>query len=792
MKVSYSWIKEYTQIDAGIKEFCDAMTMSGSKVEGWEVIGDEIKNVVTGKITEIADHPDADKLVVAKIDVGTGVIQVVTGATNVQEGDYVPVALHGSTLPGGLKIKKGKLRGVVSDGMLCSISELKLTKNDYPHAIEDGIFILDREVETGLDITGVLGLDEEIIEFEITSNRPDCFSVIGLAREAAATFKAPFKVKAPVLKEEAGGDINEMIAIMVEDAELCPRYSARAITDVKIEASPEWMRRKLRDAGIRPINNIVDITNYVLLEYGQPMHAFDLDHIKGKKIIVRSAKEGEMLETLDDQPRKLDPSMLVISDAERAVAVAGVMGGADSEVTESTKTILFESANFNPTSVRVTAQKLVMRTESSGRFEKGLDMNNTVPALERACELVEEIGAGKVVKGMVDVCAPIPEKARIKLRAEKINAFLGTNIPRKEMLDIFAPLELEVEGDTVIAPSFRPDVLCEADLAEEVARFYGYNNIKATMLAGEESTQGKMSYAQKLRDIVEGVCLSSGMYEIYTYSFTSPGIFDRLGLPEDSPLRDTVVIRRPLGEDYSIMRTTTYPEMMKVISHNSNRNIVMGSFFEMSYTYHPIKGEQLPDERTVLTMGMYGGTDFYDMKGVAETICDELGIHAVNYVPVSDNPVFHPGRCAELIVNGDVIGTIGQVNPSICLEFEVPEDTILGTLNINKLYDLADFDRYYKELPKYPAVTRDIAVLVSDNVTAGSLMDIIKASAGSYLEKVEFFDVYKGAQTGAGKKSLAFSMVYRSAEKTLTEEEVNASFDKVVKALAAKAGAELR
>jgi phenylalanyl-tRNA synthetase beta chain len=695
-------------------------------------------------------------------------------------------------LPGGLKIKKGKLRGIESEGMLCSISELKLTKNDYPHAIEDGIFILDHEVETGLDITGVLGLDEEIIEFEITSNRPDCFSVIGLAREAAATFKAPFNVRAPELKEVAGGDINDMISIEVADEMLCPRYSARAITDVKIETSPEWIRRKLRDAGIRPINNIVDITNYVLLEYGQPMHAFDLDHIRGKKIIVRNAEEGEMLETLDDQPRKLDPSMLVISDAERAVAVAGVMGGADSEVTESTKTILFESANFNATSVRVTAQKLSMRTESSGRFEKGLDMNNTVPALERACELVEEIGAGKVVRGLADVCAPIPGKIRIKLRVDKINAFLGTHISRNEMLDIFAPLELEVEGDTVIAPSFRPDVLCEADLAEEVARFYGYNNIKATMHTGEESTQGKMSYTQVIRDIVEGVCLSSGMYEIYTFSMTSPGIFDRLGLPADSPLRDTVVIRRPLGEDYSIMRTTTYPEMMKVIAHNSNRNIDKGAFYEMSYTYHPVKGEKLPDERTVLTLGMYGGTDFYDMKGVAETVCGELGVNGVVYIPVSDHPVFHPGRCANLVKDGDVIGTIGQVNPVICREFEVPEDTILGTMSMNKLYDIADFERNFTELPKYPAVTRDIAVLVDDEVTAGSLMEIISSAAGGYLEKVEFFDMYKGAQTGEGKKSLAFSMVYRSSDKTLTEEEVNASFDKVVKVLAEKAGAELR
>ncbi len=792
MKIPYSWIKEYTKIEAGIKDFCDAMTMSGSKVEGWEVLGADIKNVVTGKITEILPHPDADKLIVVKVDVGESTIQVVTGAKNLKEGDYVPVALNGSSLPGGLKIKKGKLRGVESEGMLCSISELKLTVNDYPNAIEDGIMVLDKEVETGLDITGVLGLDETIIEFEITSNRPDCFSVIGLAREAAATFKTDFKVQEPAPAESAKGNINEMISIEVKDFSLCPRYTARAITDVDIKPSPEWLRQRLRDAGVRPINNIVDITNYVMLEYGQPMHAFDLDNIGGKKIIVRRAEDGEMLDTLDDQPRKLDSSMLVIADVNRPVAVAGVMGGADSEVTDSTKTILFESANFKATSVRLTAQKLVMRTESSGRFEKGLDLNNTVPAINRACELVEELGAGKVVKGLVDICGEVPEKEKIELRVDKINAFLGTHISRNEMIDIFTPLEIKVEGDMVTAPSFRPDIQCEADLAEEIARFYGYNNIRATMLAGEGSTQGKRSYKQRLRDIVEGVCLSSGMYEIYTYSFTSPSVFDRLGLDADDPLRKTVSIRNPLGEDYSIMRTTTLPEMMKVIARNSNRSVEKGSFYEMSFTYHPVDGSDLPDEKTVLTLGMYNSGGFFNLKGVVEEITDTLGIKGIEYTPVSDNPVFHPGRCAMLKKDNSVLGIIGQVNPITCGEFEVPEETMLGTLDMNILYEISDFDRKYKELPKYPAVTRDIAILVDDEVTAGSIIKVIKANAGAYLEKVEFFDIYKGAQTGAGKKSMAFSMVYRSPEKTLTEEEVSTSFENVVKTLAEKTGAELR
>jgi len=792
MKVPYSWIKEYTKIEAGIKEFCDEMTMSGSKVEAWEVLGEGIKRVVAGKILSVEKHPDADKLVVCKVDVGEKEIQVVTGATNVNEGDFVPVALHKAVLPGGVKITKGKLRGVVSEGMLCSLNELNLTINDYPNAIEDGIFILDREITPGTDMVKELGLDEEVIEFEITSNRPDCFSVIGLAREAAATFKRDFDVRSPEPEVKGRGNASEMISIEVLDKKLCPRYTGRVITDVVIEASPEWLRKRLRDAGIRPINNIVDITNYVLLEYGQPMHAFDLDNIRGGKIIVRTAGEGEEIETLDDQPRKLDPSMLVIADSERPVAVAGVMGGADSEVTEKTKTILFESANFDMTSVRLTAQKLVMRTESSGRFEKGLDMNNTLPAINRACELVEELGAGKVVSGIIDVSADYPERKKILLRPEKINSFLGTNIPKEDMTAIFKPLGIEMDGDYAVAPSFRPDLLSEADLAEEVARFYGYNNIKATMLTGEESTQGKRSYKQILRDMMEQVCLSAGMYEIYTYSFTSPSVFDKMNLPEDSSLRNTVVLRRPLGEDYSVMRTSTLPEMMKAISHNSNRSIENGSFYEMSFTYHPQEGRELPIEKTVLTMGIYGGKDFFDMKGVVENILAELGITGVEYISISDNPIFHPGRCAVMKSGDNHLGTIGQVHPDVSNNFEVPVDTILCEIDVDVIYELADLDRKYSELPKYPAVTRDIAVVVDDEITAGMIMSLIRENAGMYLEDVEFFDMYKGEQIGVGMKSLAFSMTYRSPERTLTEDEVNKSFSNVVDVLSEKAGATLR
>ncbi|MBN2558063.1 MAG: phenylalanine--tRNA ligase subunit beta [Clostridia bacterium] len=792
MKAPMGWIMEYTDISCGIKEFCDAMTMSGSKVEGWETTGREISGVVTGRITGIAPHPDADKLLLVKVDVGTETIQVVTGARNVNEGDNVPVALHGSTLPGGVRITRGKLRGEVSEGMLCSLPELQLTSADYPGAVEDGIFILKDDVEPGQDIKKVLGLGEDVVEFEITSNRPDCLSVIGLAREAAVTFGKELHVRKPKPAELAGVDVNDLISIAIEDYSLCPRYSARVATDVRIGPSPEWMRRRLRDAGVRPINNIVDITNYVMLEYGQPMHAFDLDHIKGAKIIVRSATDGEIMETLDGQPRKLDGSMLVIADAERPVAVAGVMGGADSEISESTRNILFESANFNGTSVRLTAKKLAMRTESSGRFEKGLDINNTIPAVDRACELVEQMGAGKVARGTVDVYGALPKVGEIELRPARINAFLGTDIPRTEMERILLALEFTISGSMITPPSFRKDIESEADIAEEIARFHGYNNIKATMHTGDEITRGGKSYKQKLRDIIEGACLSSGMYEAYTFSFTSPGIFDRLGLKEDDPLRNAVAIRNPLGEDYSIMRTTTLPDMIKVASHNSNRNVDKAAFYEMSYTYHPLEGSELPDEKTVITMGMYGGVDFYDIKGVTEEILAVLGITGVEYRPVSDNPFFHPGRCATILKDGRQAGIIGQVHPSLCGGFEVPADLVMGTMDVNLLYDLADLDRRYRELPKYPAMARDIAVLVDDDVTAGEIMTGIRGSAGKNLESVEFFDMYKGAQTGEGKKSLAFSLVYRAPDRTLTEDEVNASFDKVVRMLAESVGAELR
>lgn len=792
MKVPISWLKEYTNLDVDIKEFCDAMTMSGSKVEGVSSIGDEIIGVVVGKILEIKAHPNADKLIIADVDIGESVITVVTGAHNIGKDDLVPVALEGALLPSGLKIKKGKLRGELSEGMLCSLNELKLTVNDYPNAIEDGIFILEGDYTIGMNINEALGLDETVVEFEITSNRSDCFSVIGIAREAAATFGEKFKLNKPSPEAETNENIEDFVSIEVKDQNLCPRYTARLVKDIKIEHSPEWMRRRLRDAGVRPINNIVDITNYVMLEYGQPMHAFDMDLIKGNKIVVRRAEEGEQIMTLDDKPRKLDSSMLVIADAERPVAVAGVMGGADSEVSKGTKTILFESANFERKNVRTTAHKLSMRTESSGRFEKGLDIHNTIPAVQKACELIEKLGVGKVVQGMIDVCSEIPESKPIILRPDKINEFLGTDIPSEKMKAILKTIEFKVEGDKVTAPPFRLDIECEADLAEEIARFYGYNKIKSTMPSvGATKLAGK-TREQKITDTIENICIASGMYETYTFSFTSPDIFDRLGLADEDCRRNIIKIRNPLGTDYSVMRTTVLPDMLKVISHNVNRNVQKGAFYEVSHTYHPMGNDELTTQKKVLTLGMFGNYDFYDLKGVTQEITYKLGIKDVKYKTFSDDPIYHPGRCAEIIVNEERIGVIGQINPNLVEEFSVMPKTLIGTMDMEKLVALADEERYYSELPKFPAVERDIAVVVANEITVDDVINVIETSGGSNLVATKFFDIYKGAQIGEGNKSLAFSLLFRSKERTLREEEVNKSFDKIVKALTRELNAELR
>ncbi len=811
MKVPLGWLKDYVDIDVSVKEFVDAITMSGSKVEGIEDLGEEISNVVAGRIVSLEKHPNADKLQVAQVDVGNGTIQVITGAQNIKAGDYVPVALHGSTLPGGVKIKKGKIRGLESEGMMCSIQELGRTREDYPDAAEDGIFILEGEPEVGKDIKSVLGLDETVMEFEVTSNRPDCLSILGIAREAAATLKTRLK-KPDIRVKEEGDEAYKYASVEIKDPDLCPRYAARIVKDVKIGPSPKWMQNRLKAAGVRPINNIVDITNYVMLELGQPMHAFDLEYIEGRKIVVRRAQDGESMKTLDDQERKLDSSMLVIADAVKPVAVAGVMGGANSEILPDTKIILFESANFNGASVRLTSKKLGLRTEASSRFEKGLDAENVIIAVNRAAQLVEELGAGTVCKGIID-CYPVKIQPRsIKLNPDKINRFLGTSISTEEMINILRSLEFDVDEENLMVnvPSFRADVERDADLAEEIARFYGYNNIEATLLSGKATTQGRKTFKQKVEDIVKNTMISCGLSEIYTYSFTSPKVFDLLRLPKDSQLRRAVVISNPLGEDYSIMRTTTIPDMLNVISTNYNRRVDEARLFELSYVYLPKDGceessqsdgmldpvkkalKDLPEERSVLTLGMYGNTDFYEMKGIVEELLSVLGIREYEFVPEKNSPEFHPGRTARILIKGQPVGIIGEIHPEVAENFETPERTYVGMIEVAPLVNNAVMEVKYRPLPKFPAVTRDIALLVRDEIMVKQIEDVIVQKSGRLLEDVKLFDIYKGKQVPEGMKSVAFSITFRDEEKTLTDEEVNKVMDRILEALKTALGAELR
>jgi len=796
MKLPLKWLKDFTDIKADVREYAEAMTLSGSKVEGFEKLGEEIDRVVVGRIISVEKHPDADRLLVTEVDTGNETIQIVTGATNIKVNDLVPVALDGSSLPGGKKIKKGKLRGVESCGMMCSISELGVTKEDFPNAVEDGIFILDESCVPGTDIKEILGLNDTVVEFEITSNRPDCFSILGLARESAATFGTAFN-KPHISVKELGDPIEGQASVEILAPELCSRYAARIVKNVKIESSPAWMQERLKAAGVRPINNIVDITNYVMLEYGQPMHAFDLENLKEHKIIVRRAAQGEKMQTLDGQDRELDDTMLVIADAGRPVAVAGVMGGANSEITSGTKTILFESATFNGTSVRLTAKKLGMRTEASGRFEKGLDPENVIDAVNRAAQLVEELGAGVVCKGIID-CYPVKaEKRTVPFNPGRINSLLGTEISADVMKNILSRLEIEVDdaAGTAAVPTFRPDLECDADLAEEVARFYDYNNIKATLLEGKAATVGGRTYKQKLEQIIAQTMQFCGFSEIYTYSFTSPKVFDKINLPEDSELRKAVVITNPLGEDYSIMRTTTLPDMLGVLATNYNRRVEEVRFFEMSYVYLPkaLPLTELPYEKPVLTLGMYGGnTDFYDLSGVTEELMSVLGIKKFSLEAVHDDPSFHPGRTARLVINGRECGILGEIHPAVSEKFEAAQRNYIAMIDIEPLIDGAVLKPEYKPLPKFPAVTRDIAMLVDDHVPVKQIERQIASKAGKILEEVRLFDVYKGKQVPDGKKSVAYSILFRAADRTLTDEEVGKAMADIVKALSEKLGAQLR
>lgn len=787
MRLPLSWLKDYMNTD-GIEnaEYMHKMTMSGSIVEGIENAADEFKNVVTGRILKIEKHPDADKLVVCQVDVGEDApIQIVTGATNVFEGAVVPVAKHKSTLPGGVRITKGKLRGVESFGMMCSTDELGISEERAT-----GILILSDDTPIGEDITKVLGLDENVAEFEITSNRPDCMSIIGLARETAATFNRPFNVNVPQVKENSE-NAADMASVEIRNTDLCSRYIGRIVENVKIAPSPEWMQKRLKACGIRAINNVVDITNYVMLEYGQPMHAYDLDHVEGKKIIVRNAEKDEKLETLDDQPRILGESMIVIADEKRAIGVAGVMGGANSEVCDDTTTVLFESACFNAAAVRKGAKALGMRTDASALFEKGLDSENCLPAINRACELMVQLGAGEVVGGIIDEYPIKKQQLVLDFEPEKMNAFLGMDIPCDEMVEMLARLDFKVENDKVYVPTYRGDIEGMADISEEVARIYGYDRIPTTLMKGEMVAGGKTD-KQKLRDTVRNCLAANGLYEIITYSFIDPKENAMVRIPEDDSRSNFVRITNPLGAENSVMRTDMTSSLLKTLRTNYTRRNAQAALFELGTIFTPIEGEQLPRETQQIAVGMYGEYDFYSIKGVIEALFEKVGIYDCIYVACKDNPTYHGGRCAEIMSGDKKLGIIGQIHPSVSAEFKIDTDVYAAIIDFEVLSELADMQRHYVPLPKFPAVTRDIAVTLDKDVEVGEIVKIIKANRKGIIESYNLFDIYEGIQVGKGKKSVAYSLTFRSADKTLTDDDVNPIVNTILKQLEEKLGAQLR
>ncbi len=803
MDLSMKWLGDYIDVsDMPIKEFCSGLTISGSKVERWETEGEEISKVVVGKILSVVPHENSDHLVVCKVDVGHAspdVLQIVTGASNVHEGDFVPVAMDGSTLPGGVKIKKGKLRGVESNGMLCSLGELGLTTHDFPYAIADGIFIMQQEegcvpFELGQDIREAIGFDDTSVEFEITSNRPDCMSVIGLARETHATFDRPYTVKEPAYKG-IDGDINSMLKVTIHNKELCPRYIAGVVKNVKIGMSPRWMRERLRASGVRPINNFVDITNYVMLEYGHPMHAFDIRYIDGAEINIRNAKEGEKITTLDGTERTLTEKMLVIADANKPVAVAGVMGGEYSGIMDDTVDVVFEAACFDGASVRTTAKALGMRTDASARFEKGLDPQNAYPALMRAFELVEMLGCGEVVKTIIDADYSDKTPKGVEFDPVWINNFLGADIPEDVMRSCLEKLDFKIENGKAYAPSVRIDIECKADIAEEVARIYGYNNIPKTIIRGV--ADAKLTEKQKLERKIANAMTALGAYEITTYSFISPKYFDRIRLSENSPLRKTVVISNPLGEDTSVMRTTLLPSMCEVMARNYNSRNAAVCLFELGSEYIPNGGE-LPDEPVRLSVGAYGGDmDFYAVKGIVDSMLKNIGVEDFEYAACTDPAVFaeaeafHPGRCAVVTKDGKAIGIVGELHPETLENYGIGVKAYAAKVNVTELLDIANAVKTYKPLPKFPAAVRDLAIVCDENLPVAELEKAIKRAVGNTLESVTLFDVYKGKQIAEGKKSVAYSIAMRSHEGTLTDEQSDAAVKRVLKELE-KLGAELR
>ena len=795
MKLNRKWINEdFVDLsNVSDKEFVETLTVFGQKVETWERMDADIKNVVVGKVLSMVRHPNSDHMFICQVDVGQEEpVQIVTGAQNVHEGDLVPAALHNSWLPGGVHITKGKLRGEVSNGMLCSFAELGLTQNDLPGVFADGIWILEPDAgKPGDDINPIIGNDDTVVDFEITNNRPDCYSIIGLAREAAAAFGKPMKHHEPVVKGSDAGSIFEHLDVEVPATALCNRYSSRMVANVKIGPSPKWLRQRLRANGVRPINNIVDITNYVMLEYGQPMHAFDYRYVSSGKIVVREAKDGETLTTLDGTVRNLKAGMLVIADENKPIGLAGIMGGENSEIKDDTTMVVFESANFNGTSIRQTALALGMRTEASGKFEKSLDPMMTIPAVQRACELVELLECGDVLDGTIDIINYVPETRKLPLEPEKINHLLGTSIPKEDMVMYLNRLEIPVEDDTIIVPSFRPDLVRMVDIAEEVGRSYGYNEIPVTQF--RTATHGGYSQEMKLEVKAGTLCRAMGYSEIITYSFTSPTVFDQIRIPADSPLRRAMRIQNPLGEDTSIMRTIALPSMLEILGRNNAYHNKAAKLYEIAKIYLPVEGQPLPDEPKMLVFGSYGEKEtFFKLKGELEAVFAGLRMKKARYTAEKNNPSYHPGRCASISIDGVEIGVMGQVHPLVAKNYGIDSEVYCAELSFTKMLGLRLPEPTFAPLPKYPPVSRDLALICDEALTVAQVEDVISASAGKLLRKIQLFDIYRGVGVPEGKKSMAFSLELRADDRTLTDSDSEKVVSNVLAALKEKLNATLR
>ena len=796
MNTSLKWIKALVPgLDCGVQEYVDAMTLSGSKVEGYEQLDADLDKIVVGQVTKIEKHPDADKLVICQVNVGSETLQIVTGAPNVFEGAKVPVVLDGGRVagghdgtktPGGIKIKKGKLRGVESSGMMCSIEELGSNREMFPDAPENGLYIFDEDAPVGENAVAYLGLDDSVVEYEITSNRVDCFSVLGIAREAAATFHKEFVP--PVVTETGNNeDVNDYIKVSVKDQDLCSRYTARVVKNIKFAPSPKWMQERLRAHGIRPINNLVDITNYVMEEYGQPMHAYDLDTIEGKEIIVRRAAAGEKFVTLDGQERQLDENVLMICDAKKAVGIAGIMGGENSMITDHVTTMLFEAACFDGTNIRKSGKRIGLRTDASAKFEKGLDPNLAMEAMNRACQLVEELGAGEVVGGAVDIYPVKREGVKIPFELDKYNKLLGTDIPAGDMIGYFKKIDLGYDEATkeILVPSWRQDLLCDADMAEEVARFYGYDKIGTSLPSGE-STAGGKSFKLRMEEKAREIAEFCGFSQAMTYSFESPKVFDKLLIPEDSKWRKTVVISNPLGEDYSIMRTLPLNGMLTSLSTNFGRRNKDVRLYEMGNIYLPkqLPLTELPEERMQLTFGMYGDGDFFTMKGVIEELLYQTGLRKkAQYDPHAELPFLHPGRKAAIVYDGAVIGYLGEVHPTVAANYAIKERVYIAVIDMPEMVSRASFDYKYEGITNFPVSSRDLSMVVPKNILVGDIEKVFEENGGKYLENYELFDVYEGEQIEKGFKSVAYSLKFRGKDKNLEESDITGAMDKILSGL---------